>query len=207
MIVNQIAEELRKGQVNKVRDLTQQALDQGVSVKEVMNEGLLKGMNVVGELFKDGEMFVPEVLMASKAMNTGMELLKPLLKEGDVETKGVCVFATVKGDLHDIGKKLVMMMMESSGYLVVDLGIDVAPEKIVDAIKENNADIVGMSAMLTTTMMVMKETVKKIKEAGLDNVKIMVGGAPITDKFAADMGANYSPDASSAVELANSLMA
>lgn len=207
MILNQIAEELRKGQVNKVKELTQQALDQGLGVKEIMNDGLLKGMAVVGDLFRDGEMFVPEVLMASKAMNTGMELIKPLLKEGDMETKGVCVFATVKGDLHDIGKKLVMMMMESAGYFVVDLGIDVAPEKIVKAVKDNNADIVGMSAMLTTTMMVMKETTKQLKEAGLDNVKIMVGGAPITDKFAQEMGAYYSPDASSAIELANSLIA
>lgn len=207
MILNQIAEELRRGQVNKVKELTQQALDQGIGVKEIMNEGLLKGMSIVGDLFKDGEMFVPEVLMASKAMNTGMELLKPLLKEGDVQTKGVCVFATVKGDLHDIGKKLVMMMLESAGYLIIDLGIDVAPEKIVQAAKENKADIVGMSAMLTTTMMVMKETVNKLREAGLDNVKVMVGGAPITDKFAEEMGANYAPDATSAVDLANSLIA
>ncbi len=207
MIFNQIAEELRNGQVNKVKELTQQALDQGKDVKDIINEGLLKGMNKVGELFKNGEMFVPEVLMSSKAMNVGMELLKPLLKEGDIQSKGVCVFATVKGDLHDIGKKLVMMMMESAGYFVIDLGIDVSPEKVVKAVKDNNADIVGMSAMLTTTMMVMKETVKQLKEAGLDNVKIMVGGAPITDKFADEIGANYSPDASSAVELANTLIA
>lgn len=205
MILNEIAEELRNGQVIKVKELTQSALDQGKSVKEILNEGLLKGMNKVGVLFKNGEMFVPEVLMASKAMNTSMDLLKPLLKEGDIESKGVCVFATVKGDLHDIGKNLVKMMLENAGYVVIDLGMNVSPEKIVEAAKENNADIVGMSAMLTTTMMAMKETIEKLNEEGLENVKVIVGGAPITDKFAKEIGGNYSPDATSAVDLVNML--
>jgi len=168
----------------------------------------MAGMNVVGEKFKNGEMFVPEVLIASKAMNSGMEIIKPLLKEGDVTSKGKAVFATVKGDLHDIGKKLVCMMMESSGYEVVDLGVDASPEKIVEAVKEHDADIVGMSAMLTTTMLAMKQTVEALKENGLyGDVKVMIGGAPVTVNYAEEIGANYSPDSTEAVELANTLMA
>lgn len=207
MEFTRIAEALKAGKVNDVKIFTQQALDAGKEPKDIINEGLMAGMNVVGENFKNGEMFVPEVLIASKAMNAGMEMIKPLLKEGEVESKGKCVFATVKGDLHDIGKKLVCMMLESSGYEIVDLGVDVSPEKIVEAVKENNAAIVGMSAMLTTTMAPMKSTVEALKENGLyGKVKVMIGGAPVTDNYAAEIGANYSSDASEAVVLANELI-
>ena len=207
MELTRIAEALKAGKVNDVKMYTEQAINNGLEPKVIISDGLMAGMNVVGEKFKNGEMFVPEVLIASKAMNSGMEILKPLLKEGDVTSKGKAVFATVKGDLHDIGKKLVCMMMESSGYEVVDLGVDASPDKIVAAVKEHNADIVGMSAMLTTTMLSMKKTVDGLKENGLfDDVKVMIGGAPVTVNYAEEIGANYSPDSTEAVELANSLM-
>jgi 5-methyltetrahydrofolate--homocysteine methyltransferase len=207
MELTRIAEALKAGKVNDVKAYTEQAINNGLEPKVIISDGLMAGMNVVGEKFKKGEMFVPEVLIASKAMNSGMEILKPLLKEGDVTSKGKAVFATVKGDLHDIGKKLVCMMMESSGYEVIDLGVDASPDKIVAAVKEHNADIVGMSAMLTTTMLSMKKTVEGLKENGLyDNVKVMIGGAPVTVNYAEEIGANYSPDSTEAVELANSLM-
>ncbi len=208
MEYTRIAEALKAGKVQDVKTYTEMALSAGKEPKEIINEGLMAGMNVVGEKFKNGEMFVPEVLIASKAMNAGMEIIKPLLKEGDVTSKGTAVFATVKGDLHDIGKKLVCMMMESSGYEVVDLGVDASPEKIVEAVKENNADIVGMSAMLTTTMLSMKKTVEGLKENNLfDDVKVMIGGAPVTVNYAEEIGAHYSPDSTEAVDLANNLMA
>jgi 5-methyltetrahydrofolate--homocysteine methyltransferase len=208
MEYTRIAEALKAGKVQDVKTYTEMALSAGKEPKEIINEGLMAGMNVVGEKFKNGEMFVPEVLIASKAMNAGMEILKPLLKEGDVTSKGKAVFATVKGDLHDIGKKLVCMMMESSGYEVVDLGVDASPQKIADAVKEHNADVVGMSAMLTTTMLAMKQTVENLKENGLyDDVKVMIGGAPVTVNYAEEIGAHYSADSTEAVELANSLMA
>ncbi len=207
MELTRIAEALKAGKVNDVKMYTEQAINNGLEPKVIISDGLMAGMNVVGEKFKNGELFVPEVLIASKAMNAGMEILKPLLKEGDVTSKGKAVFATVKGDLHDIGKKLVCMMMESSGYEVVDLGVDASPDKIIAAVKEHNADIVGMSAMLTTTMLSMKKTVDGLKENGLyDNVKVMIGGAPVTVNYAEEIGANYSPDSTEAVELANSLM-
>jgi len=207
-VFEQIAECVVEGQTKKVISLVEQAISEGISPKEIINEGLLAGMNEVGALFKEGELFVPEVLVSSKAMNAGMELLKPLLKQGEIERRGKVLLATVKGDLHDIGKKLVGMMLESSGYEIFDLGVDISPEQIIEAAKEQEPDIVGMSAMLTTTMMAMKETIESIKEAGLyDKVKIMVGGAPVSAKFAEEIGANYAGDASAAVELANKLMA
>jgi 5-methyltetrahydrofolate--homocysteine methyltransferase len=207
MELTRIAEALKAGKVSDVKMYTEQAINNGLEPKVIISDGLMAGMNVVGEKFKNGEMFVPEVLIASKAMNSGMEILKPLLKEGDVTSKGKAVFATVKGDLHDIGKKLVCMMMESSGYEVVDLGVDASPEKIVNAVKEHDADIVGMSAMLTTTMLSMKKTVEALKENGLyDNVKVMIGGAPVTVNYAEEIGAHYSTDSTEAVELANELM-
>lgn len=207
MIFEQISENIVDGNVSKVTELTQAALDGSADPKEIITKGLLPGMNEVGELFRDGEVFVPEVLIAAKAMKAGMELLRPLLKEGDLEKVGTCVFATVKGDLHDIGLKLVGMMMESAGYEVINLGVDVDPETIVSAVKEHNPDIVGMSAMLTTTMLSMKDTVEALKENGLyDSVKVMIGGAPITDDYADEIGATLAEDASSAVKIANSLM-
>lgn len=207
MIYEQISENIVDGNVSKVTELTQKALDESADPKDIINNGLLPGMTEIGELFKDGEVFVPEVLIAAKAMKSGMELLRPLLKEGDLQKKGTCVVATVKGDLHDIGLKLVGMMMESAGYEVINLGVDVDPETIVSAVKEHNPDLVGMSAMLTTTMLAMKDTVEALKENGLyEKVKVMIGGSPITDDFADEIGASFAADASSAVKLADRLM-
>ncbi|SHJ36592.1 5-methyltetrahydrofolate--homocysteine methyltransferase [Dethiosulfatibacter aminovorans DSM 17477] len=204
----QITESLIKGRYTEVAELTQKALDEGYEPKEIINEALLTGMNEVGELFSDGEMFVPEVLVAAKAMASGMDLLKPLLKEGDVTSAGKCIFCTVKGDLHDIGKKLVAMMLEGAGYEIVDLGVDVGPEAIIEAVKEHQPDIIGMSAMLTTTMMSMKETVEALKENGMyDKLQVMIGGAPVSTNYADQIGASFSADAAAAVDLANRLMA
>lgn len=204
----QITESLIKGQYTEVAELTKKALNAGFEPKEIINEALLAGMNEVGELFSDGEMFVPEVLVSAKAMAAGMDLLKPLLKDGDVTSAGKCLFCTVKGDLHDIGKKLVSMMMEGAGYEVIDLGVDVGPEAIIEAVNEHQPDIIGMSAMLTTTMMSMKATVEALHENGMyDKVKVMIGGAPVSTNYAEQIGANFSADAAAAVDLANSLMA
>lgn len=204
----QLSENVVDGNVSAVKALTQKTLDEGADPKEIINKGLLPGMSEVGELFKDGELFVPEVLVSAKAMNAGMDLLKPFLKEGDIKKTGTCVVATVKGDLHDIGLKLVSMMMESAGYEIINLGVDVDSETIVSAVKEHKPDIVGMAAMLTTTMVNMKDTVEALKENGLyDGLKVIVGGSPVTDNFADEIGAQYAPDASSAVDLANRLMA
>ena len=204
----QITESLIKGQYTEVAELTKKALNEGFEPKEIINEALLSGMNEVGELFSDGEMFVPEVLVSAKAMAAGMDLLKPLLKDGDVTSAGKCLFCTVKGDLHDIGKKLVSMMMEGAGYEVIDLGVDVGPEAIIEAVKEHQPDIIGMSAMLTTTMMSMKATVEALQENGMyDKVKVMIGGAPVSINYAEQIGANFSADAAAAVDLAKSLMA
>ncbi|MEG0681782.1 MAG: corrinoid protein, partial [Eubacterium sp.] len=165
---------------------------------EIINEGLLSGMNVVGEMFANGEMFVPEVLMSARAMNAGMDIVKPLLADGDVSSLGTVVIGTVKGDLHDIGKNLVVMMLESAGFKVVNLGTDTKKEDFINAAKENNADIVAMSAMLTTTMTYMNEIISSCKDAGID-AQYMIGGAPVTPAYAEKISAVYTADASSAV--------
>ena len=206
VIYQQIAEAVRNGNVKLTKELTQNAVDQGCNPIEIIDEALVKGMGVVGELFGSGEMFVPEVMMASKAMNSGMELIKPLINSEDIKSKATCVFATVKGDLHDIGKKLIVLMLQGAGFKVIDLGVDVKIEAIIEAVKREKADIVGMSAMLTTTMNYMKEVADTLKEGGLDNVKIMIGGAPVSHEFAVKIGCNYAKDASEAVELANRLV-
>jgi 5-methyltetrahydrofolate--homocysteine methyltransferase len=204
--IMRLSEAIIDGNIMEAKTLTQKAIDMGAAPKSILDDGLMNGMNEVGALFRDGELFVPEVLVASKAMDTGMEILKPLLKEGDVEKKGKCVFATVKGDLHDIGKKLVAMMMEGAGYEIVDLGVDVSPQQLVEAVKEHEPELLGMSAMLTTTMAYMNDTVKALEENGLmDKVGIMIGGAPVSPKYATEINANYSADAHTAVELANKL--
>lgn len=206
-------EELSKaviaGQEAKVKSLTKTALDDGVEPLSIINEGLIAGMNVVGQRFKVGDMFVPEVLMSARSMNAGVELVKPLLLESDVTSKGTIVLGTVKGDLHDIGKNLVGMMLESSGYKVIDMGVDTAPEEFVAAAKENNAQVVGLSALLTTTMLSMKDTIEAFIEEGIRNdVKILVGGAPISHTFAEEIGADgFAPDAASATELVGQLLA
>ena len=171
----------------------------------IINEGLLSGMNIVGEKFKNGEMFVPEVLMAARAMNAGMAIVKPLIADTDLPTLGTIVIGTVKGDLHDIGKNLVVMMLESAGFKVVNLGTDTKKEDFIAAAKENDADIVAMSAMLTTTMTYMDEIIKSCKDAGID-AKYMIGGAPVTPAYAEKISAIYTADASTAAEKAKALV-
>ena len=191
----------------KVDELTRKLVDEGAKPQEVINKGLISGMNVVGDRFKKGEMYVPEVMMAAKAMHAGMDIVKPMLTEGETSSTGTVVLGTVAGDLHDIGKNMVGMMMESGGMEVVDAGIDVPPEKFAEAVRDNKPQIVGMSALLTTTMLAMKDTIEVLKEEGLrDSVKIIVGGAPVTQDFADEIGADgWAPDAASAKDLAQKL--
>lgn len=190
--------------VEKVLELTQKAVDEGEKTSDIINLGLIAGMNVVGKYFKEGDMYVPEVLMAAKAMNDGMAIVKPLLVEGETSAAGKVVLGTVEGDLHDIGKNLVGMMMESAGLEVVDVGIDVSTQKFIDAVKEHKPDVLALSALLTTTMIAMKETIDMLKEEGLrEQVKVMIGGAPVTLEYANNIGADgYAADAASAKDLA-----
>ncbi|MDY7040329.1 MAG: corrinoid protein [Chloroflexota bacterium] len=206
-VLEQIMEELYNGEEEAVAELTQKALDGGLTPPAVLSGGLLAGMDRVGVDFRDGELFVPEVLIAARAMHAGMKVLRPLLTEGDVPSAGKVVMGTVEGDLHDIGKNLVLMMLEGGGFDIFDLGIDASPAKFVEVIKTEQPDVIGMSALLTTTMPAMKRTLDAIVEAGLrDKVKVMIGGAPVTQAFADEIGADgYAPDAASAVELARSL--
>jgi 5-methyltetrahydrofolate--homocysteine methyltransferase len=185
----------------------QAELDAGTDIDSILNEGLIGAMDEVGKKFSEGELFVPEMLMAAQAMKAGLEILKPHLAEGATESKGTVVIGTVKGDLHDIGKNLVSMMMEGAGFNVVDLGVDVEAAKFVQAARDNKANVVGLSALLTTTMPAMQATVDAIREAGI-NAKTMVGGAPVTQAFADQIKADgYSDDAPGAVELARKLIA
>ncbi len=203
-----LAEAIINGKRDDAVKLTQEAIDEGLSPDAILNEGLVAGMAVVGEKFKNNEFYVPEVLIAARAMKAAMELLRPLLVESGVEPKGTVVIGTVRGDLHDIGKNLVAMMLEGGGFRVVDLGVDVEPEAFVNAAKENDAQIVGLSALLTTTMPAMKDTIEAFKKAGIrDRVAIMIGGAPVTQDYADEIGADgYAPDAASAVDKANELI-
>jgi 5-methyltetrahydrofolate--homocysteine methyltransferase len=184
------------------------ALDAGIPPEAILNEGMVTAMDEVGALFEAGEYFVPEMLIAAHTMQTGLAILKPLLIEGGVEPSGSIVIGTVQGDLHDIGKNLVAMMLEGGGFEVFDLGTDVSPDAFLEAIREHSPNLVGLSALLTTTMQKMRETISVIEEAGFrDRVKIMVGGAPVTEAFAKDIGAEgYAPDASKAVSLAKDLV-
>ncbi|MDY7010853.1 MAG: corrinoid protein [Planctomycetota bacterium] len=201
-----IADALIKGDRNTVVELTQKAIDDGAAPADILQQGLIAGMNVIGVRFKNNEVYVPEVLIAARAMHGGLDILKPHLTASGVEPIGVIVIGTVKGDLHDIGKNLVGMMLQGGGLEVIDAGIDVSPEKFVAAVKESGAKIVAMSALLTTTMPQMPEIIKAIKESGL-NVKTMVGGAPVTQSFADEIGADgYAPDAASAAEKALELI-
>ena len=203
-VLTEISENLQRGKAKVVKELVQQAIDQGIPVQQILDEGLLAGMSVIGEKFKNNEVFVPEVLVAARAMNMGAALLKPLMAEAGVEAAGKVCIGTVKGDLHDIGKNLVKMMMEGKGLEVVDLGTDVSPETFVRTAKEQNCQVICCSALLTTTMDVMGEVVKEAEREGIrDKVKIMVGGAPVTDAFAKSIGADaYTPDAASAADVA-----
>ena len=207
-IHGRISELLILGNIDEVRRLTRQALDEGVRPEEVLQRGLLPGMEVVGQRFKACEMFIPEVLRSAKTMHASMEILRPLLSEADAAGMGTVVIGTVEGDLHDIGKNLVAMMLEGAGFTVVDLGTDVKPERFVEAVKEHRPAILGMSALLTTTMPKMGETVNALREAGIrDRIKVMAGGAPVTQEFVDQMGGDaYGSNATAAVEKAKMLM-
>jgi 5-methyltetrahydrofolate--homocysteine methyltransferase len=196
------------GNAQRVKELTEQAVEDGVSPADILNKGLVPGMAVIGERFKNNEVYVPEVLIAARAMKAGMAIIKPLLVEANVEPIGRVVIGTVKGDLHDIGKNLVGMMLEGAGFEVIDVGVDVAPEKFVSVAKEKNAKLIGLSALLTTTMPSMRDTLDKLESEGVrSDIKMMIGGAPVTQRYADEIGADgYAPDASSAVDLAKSLL-
>ena len=202
-ILVEISENLQRGKAKVVKELVQTALDEGINVKDILNS-LLEGMGVIGEKFKNDEVYVPEVLVAARAMNMGAQILKPYLAESGVEAIGRVCIGTVLGDLHDIGKNLVKMMMEGKGLEVIDLGVDVPPQTFVQAAIDNDCKIICCSALLTTTMGVMEEVVKAAESAGIrDKVKIMVGGAPITQDFCDKIGADaYTPDAASAADKA-----
>ena len=206
--LKQVAENVIQGKAPQVKELVQKAVDEGQDVREVLNEGLLAGMNVVGKKFKANEFYVPEVLIAARAMKQGMSILRPILAEKGIKGTGTVIIGTVKGDLHDIGKNLVGMMLEGAGFDVVDVGVDVSPEKYIEVAKEKEAKIVGLSALLTTTMPAMKEVIKAIGASDLKGkVKVMIGGAPITESYAEEIGADgYASDAASAADEAKKLM-
>lgn len=203
-IIEEISAFLQRGRAPKVKELVEQAIQEGIDAKTILEEGLLSAMSVVGEKFKNNEVFVPEVLVAARAMNAGIEILKPHLSANGVTAKGVAVIGTVKGDLHDIGKNLVKMMLEGKGIEVYDLGVDVSAEAFIEGAKEHGASIICCSALLTTTMNEMKNVVDKAEEAGIRNkVKIMVGGAPISQAFCDSIGADYyTLDAATAADVA-----
>jgi 5-methyltetrahydrofolate--homocysteine methyltransferase len=203
-----LADSITRGDNVKSKETAQKLVDSGVSAVEILNDGLMPGMDVVGKKFKANEMYIPEVLIAARAMHAAMDVIKPLLSESGTNTKGKIIIGTVQGDLHDIGKNLVGMMLEGGGYTVIDLGVDVSPEKFAEEIKKSKVRLIGLSALLTTTMTGMKnviDTLEADKETA--SVKVMVGGAPLTQEFADSIGAaGYAPDASSAVDLANKLL-
>ncbi len=207
--VEMLSEAVQKGRVKDVLTLIEAGLEEGLSAQELLDEGLLKGMSLLGVRFKNNEVFVPEVLLAARALNKGSEALKPRLIEAGVAAKGRAVIGTVKGDLHDIGKNLVKMMLEGSGFEIVDLGVDVSDEAFVAAIQQHRPDVLCLSALLTTTMGQQRSVVEAVTAAGLrDEVKILVGGAPVTQRFCTEIGADgYAPDAASAAELATASLA
>ncbi len=206
--IEEVAQAVQNGKAKIVGGIVQEALDAGCDATEILNDGMIAAMAVVGEKFKNGEIFVPEMLVAARAMKKGVEVLKPHLASGAAGANGKLILGTVAGDLHDIGKNLVGMMIESAGFEVIDLGVDVPIEKFIECYKENpDTKIVALSALLTTTMPSLRDTVKALNESDFrDKIKIMVGGAPITQEFADEIGADgYSPDAASAAELAKKL--
>jgi 5-methyltetrahydrofolate--homocysteine methyltransferase len=202
--IEEISTAVIEGDVDEIADLTEDALDEGLTAEEILNKGLMPGMDHVGVEFRAGNMFVPEVLRSARTMQTSMDILKPLLAESGIKMVGKVLLGTVKGDLHDIGKNLVGMMCEGAGFEVKDIGKDISPEGFVEAVKEFEPDVLGMSALLTTTMRSMESTIRVLEEAGLrDKVKIMIGGAPVTQAFADQIGADgYASNAASAAELA-----
>jgi 5-methyltetrahydrofolate--homocysteine methyltransferase len=205
--LQQIAQKVEAGDSSSVKSLVEQAMAANTNAADILNRGLVAGMEPVGVKFKSNEVFIPEVLMAARAMKAGLELIKPRLRENRVESRGKVIIGTVKGDLHDIGKNIVAVMLEGAGYEVVDLGIDVTREKFADALKQNNDTVIlGISALLTTTMMYMKEIIKEVREVS-SSVKVMIGGAPITQAFADEITADaYAADAATAVDIAARLL-
>jgi len=202
-----LADAVIKGDQGTAVEITKSALEEGTAAKDVLDKGLIAGMDVVGDRFKNNEIYIPEVLIAARAMKMAMEILEPELVKAGVEPVGKFLIATVQGDLHDIGKNLVAMMLKGAGFEVIDLGVDVGPEKFVEQVKANGIQLVGMSALLTTTMPGMERTIKALKEAGV-SAKIMIGGAPVTQGYADKIGADgYAADAASAVDMAKSLVA
>ncbi len=206
--LQKIADAVIAGNREEVAQLTQAAVGEGVGPSDVINQGLIAGMAVVGVKFKANEFYVPEVLIAARAMHAGMDIVKPLLAETGAKPRGIVVIGTVKGDLHDIGKNLVSMMLEGGGWEVIDLDVDVAPEKFVEVISQGKAQLVALSALLTTTMPSMKDTIDAMSAAGVrDSIKVFIGGAPVTQEYADEIGADgYAPDAASAVDKANELI-
>ena len=207
-ILQQISESLQRGEHEQVAELTRQAIDAGLPAPQILNDGLMTGMDIVGQRFGAHEIFLPELLLAARAMNAGIDLLKPLFLGGEMPTQGKVVIGTVKGDLHDIGKNLVGIMLKGAGYEVIDVGCDVKAEVFVDAAEAEGASVVGLSALLTTTMTGMKEVVELVRTRGLqDKVKVIVGGAPLSKAFADEIGADaYGYDASNAVEVVKELV-
>jgi 5-methyltetrahydrofolate--homocysteine methyltransferase len=202
-----LAEAIIKGDQAAATEMTRAALEEGAAPKTILDEGLIAGMDIVGARFKKNEMYIPEVLIAARAMKMAMQVLEPELVKAGVKPLGKLVIGTVQGDLHDIGKNLVAMMLKGAGFEVIDLGVDVGPEKFLAKAKEADVQLVGMSALLTTTMPGMEKTIKVIKDSGL-SVKVIIGGAPVTQEYADKIGANgYAPDAASAVDVAKSLVA
>lgn len=201
-ILQEISEKLQRGRAKDVSALVTQALEDGIAPEQILSQGLVSGMDIIGEKFRQNEVFVPEVLVAARAMNAGLKILNPALAGAGVEPLGTAVICTVKGDMHDIGKNLVKMMIEGQGISCIDLGVDVDPQKVVDAVRENDVQLVCLSALLTTTMQGQKDIIDALVAAGLrDRVRVMVGGAPITPAFAAEIGADcYSLDAATAAK-------
>ena len=208
MILQDISEKLQRGKAKDVSALVTQALESGLAPEVILNEGLVDGMNVIGDKFRNNQVFVPEVLVAARAMNAGLKILKPALSGAGVEPLGTAVICTVKGDMHDIGKNLVKMMIEGQGIACIDLGVDVDPQTIVDTVKDNDVQLVCLSALLTTTMHGQKDVIDALSAAGLrDKVRVMVGGAPITKEFADQIGADcYTLDAATAAQEAKRLI-
>jgi len=207
-VLNSLYDAIVAGDASRAPGLVQQALDSGLPAPQILIEAMISAMNHVGKMFEEGEFFIPEMLIAARAMQAGLAVLKPHLMQADVKATGRVVAGTVKGDLHDIGKNLVCMLLEGAGFEIIDLGTDVVPEKFVEVVKEGKADIVALSALLTTTMPNMKVTIEALKSAGVrEKAKVIIGGAPLTQAYADQIGADgFAPDASRAVALAKSLM-
>jgi 5-methyltetrahydrofolate--homocysteine methyltransferase len=209
MELKDLADAIIAGNRDRARELTEQAISESVSPQQIINQGLIAGMSVVGHKFKNNEYYVPEVLIAARAMHASLDLLRPMIAEGAIEPVGRVAIGTVKGDLHDIGKNLVAMMLEGAGYEVNDLGVDVKPEQFVEAVKDKGVQIVALSALLTTTMPAMADIISALRDAGVrGKVKVMIGGAPVTQTYAEEIKADgYAPDAASAVDMAKELLA